>query len=327
MISSAAIIVVTYNSAGVIDACLDAALASGAEVIVVDNASPDGTAERVRRRSGVRLIANATNRGFAAAVNQGVAATEQPFLLLLNPDAILEEGLDLLVKAAQEAGAGASTGQLLDMDGRFQGGFAVRRLCTPASLVFESLGINRLWPGNQVNRRFRCQDFDGTKMGYVEQPPGAFLLFSRVVFTQLGGFDERFYPLWFEDVDFCKRLKDKGLLIVYEPRAKARHQGGHSVHQLPWEGKVLYWYGSLLKYSAKHFSRLSHRMVALGVMGGAMTGLVVGILVRRSLEPLPVYGKVIRSACRSFFLCGDGGGGVKNSTGKKLIDQAQIHGL
>ena len=74
------IIIVTYNSASVIGPCLDAAVATGAEIVVVDNASSDGTA-RVAARPGVRLIANATNRGFAAAVNQGFSALKRNYVL------------------------------------------------------------------------------------------------------------------------------------------------------------------------------------------------------------------------------------------------------
>ena len=87
----AGIVVVTYNSEAEIGACLDRARLTGAEIVVVDNASTDGTCEEVTRR-GVRLIANPENRGFAAAVNQGMRALDTPFVLLLNPDAHLETG-------------------------------------------------------------------------------------------------------------------------------------------------------------------------------------------------------------------------------------------
>jgi GT2 family glycosyltransferase len=93
--SDIGIIIVTYNSAGEIGACLDAALASGAETVVVDNASQDGTIAEVARR-GVRLIANSENRGFAGAVNQGFAALNSPYVLLLNPDAVIQRSEELV---------------------------------------------------------------------------------------------------------------------------------------------------------------------------------------------------------------------------------------
>src|ERR1051326_1219914 len=82
------IIIVTYNSAAEIGACLEAASGTGAEIVVVDNASTDGTIAEVKKRN-VRLIANSENRGFAAAVNQGAAVSSAPYLLLLNPDAVI----------------------------------------------------------------------------------------------------------------------------------------------------------------------------------------------------------------------------------------------
>src|SRR5271165_2351861 len=93
--SDIGIVIVTYNSASVIGACLDAALPTAAALVVVDNASSDATVPEAARR-GVRLIANSTNRGFAAAVNQGIAVLDSPYILLLNPDAVLLTGLEPL---------------------------------------------------------------------------------------------------------------------------------------------------------------------------------------------------------------------------------------
>src|SRR6266550_1565034 len=94
------IVIVTYNSESEIGPCLDAILAMDAEVVVVDNASADGTLEQIRRR-GVALIANPVNRGFAAAVNQGIRAIGGDFILLLNPDAVMQTGLEALRAACE----------------------------------------------------------------------------------------------------------------------------------------------------------------------------------------------------------------------------------
>src|SRR5438477_6996578 len=92
------IITVTYNSAAVIGECLDAALLTGAEIVVVDNGSSDGTLAEIQRR-GVRLIANSSNRGFAGAVNQGVQVLDCPYIVLLNPDAVVVSSLEPLRQA------------------------------------------------------------------------------------------------------------------------------------------------------------------------------------------------------------------------------------
>src|SRR6202035_5687703 len=110
--SDIGIIIVTYNSKQVIGPCLNAALSTGAEVIVVDNDSRDGTVAEVARRS-VRLIANSRNRGFAGAVNQAFALLNCPYLLLLNPDAVLQGSLEPLRKACDLPGAAGAGGQLL----------------------------------------------------------------------------------------------------------------------------------------------------------------------------------------------------------------------
>src|SRR5438445_2602272 len=141
------IVIVTYNSESEIGACLDAALLTGAEIVVIDNGSSDGTTGEIARR-GVRLIANSSNRGFADAVNQGFAALNCPYIVLLNPDVVLQSGLEPLRKACDLPGAAGAGGRLLDSKGRPQVGFMVRRLPTPATLILEALLLNRIWPGN-----------------------------------------------------------------------------------------------------------------------------------------------------------------------------------
>ena len=153
------IVVVTYHSAAEIGPCLDAALATGAEIVVVDNASTDGTVSEVRRRP-VRLIANSTNRGFAAAVNQGFAVLQCPYVLLLNPDSVLQTDLGPLRDACAAPDAAGAGGLLLDISGQPQVGFMVRRFPTAASLALEALLLNRVWPQNPVNRRYRGLDLD-----------------------------------------------------------------------------------------------------------------------------------------------------------------------
>jgi N-acetylglucosaminyl-diphospho-decaprenol L-rhamnosyltransferase len=296
-----AIAVVTYNSADVVGKCLDAVNAAAgdlADCIVVDNASCDATREEVGRRPWARLIANSENRGFAAAVNQAVLAGNDPYILLLNPDTELQGGMEALL-AACERGAAAAGGKLIGVDGEAQAGFAVRRLPTAAALAFEALGLNRLFPGNPVNRRYRCLDWDLNRAAEAEQPAGAFLMFRRDAWQAVGGFDESFYPLWFEDVDFCRRLRDRNLAVRYEPGAVALHSGGHSIRSIGWDRRQLYWYGSLLRYTAKHFRRVDSITVYAAVGAGAIFRGIVGLLVsEKRLETVLVYGKVVRLAWR-----------------------------
>ena len=292
------IIIVTYNSAAEIGACLEAASGTGAEIVVVDNASTDGTIAEVKKRN-VRLIANSENRGFAAAVNQGAAVSSAPYLLLLNPDAVIRGSLEPLREACDLPQSGGAGGKLIGPDGRPQAGFMVRALPTPAALILESLLLNRIWPQNPVNRRYRCLGRDYSVQAEAEQPAGAFLMVRRAVWQELGGLDERFFPVWFEDVDFCRRVRDRGFRLFYVPEAVATHTGGHSIPQLSVEMQRFYWYGSLLRYSAKHFRPASFRAVCLAVVTGSVFRSIAETVSRCSLRPLAAYARVVRLAGRS----------------------------
>jgi GT2 family glycosyltransferase len=281
------IVIVTYNSAEPIERCLRSC--GNLPVVVVDNASKDATCELVRRHGLVKLIANPGNYGFARAVNQGVTALDTELLLLLNPDAELEAPIGDLEDACLKPGTGLAAGQLTDANGQPQRGFALRRFPRPWTLVFEVLGINRLFSANPLNRSYRCLDLDLSRASEAEQPPGAFLMFRREVWQQLGGFDTQFSPLWFEDVDFCKRARDLGLKIQYVPQVKAVHQGGHSIAGLDWQCREVYWYVSLLRYASKHFRPLAFRWVSAAVVLGSLFRSAVGVVTRRSFRPITVY--------------------------------------
>jgi GT2 family glycosyltransferase len=295
---AAGAVIVTYNSEEVILSCLDALAEMAPDVVatVVDNASTDRTVELVRQRPHVRLATNRENRGFAGAVNQGFAITDGDPILLLNPDVELRTPLTPLIDACRVHGLAA--GQLTGPDGRAQAGFTIRRFPTPASLAFELLGMNRLWPGNPVNRRYRYLDRDLNREGPVEQPAGAFLMTRRDVWEHLGGFDEDFHPVWFEDVDFCRRAAEAGYRIEYVPRVRAEHSGGHSVKQLPSARMKQYWYVSLLSYAAKHFRPWPYRGVCLAAVLSTVPRTVAGVVCERNLNPVVSNCKIIRLAVK-----------------------------
>lgn len=268
------------------------------KAIVVDNGSSDDTVELVREWAAahpdVRVIANRENRGFAAAANQGVRETGDEYILLLNPDACLRTGLSQLVAASNQFGLAA--GKLVDQQGRAQAGFTVRRLPTASALILELLGVHRLWPGNPVNCRYRELDRDLEQPGHAEQPAGAFFMVRRDIWEKLGGLDERFHPVWFEDVDFCRRALDAGYKIQYEPAAIAAHEGGHSVSRLPSTRRAWYWYLSLLKYAEKHMHPWVFREICAAAVLGSVPRMAVGIAAERSLLPLVTYLRIMRFA-------------------------------
>jgi N-acetylglucosaminyl-diphospho-decaprenol L-rhamnosyltransferase len=258
-------------------------MAPSVTAVVVDNASRDGSVEEAKARGG-RVIVNEENRGFAAAVNQGVSSVDAEYYLLLNPDVYLRTGIDALVEAAREHGMAA--GKLVDKTGKAQKGFTIRRFPTPLTLIFELTGVNRIWPSNPVNRRYRYFDRDLETEGPVEQPAGAFLIFRRNLWRQLCGFDEKFYPIWFEDVDFCRRAVLLGFQPWYQPKVAAEHEGGHSISRLGAGPRQLHWCDSLLRYAAKHYPSSAYRGICSAVLLTSIPRAVAGMIQERSFSPI-----------------------------------------
>jgi N-acetylglucosaminyl-diphospho-decaprenol L-rhamnosyltransferase len=292
-------IVVTYNSGAAISACLGALTGEQCEIIVVDNASVDDTVQRVKQHPA-QLLANQQNRGFGAAVNQGAKEATGDALLILNPDAIAEpEAVAALLRCMESNGADAVGGALLEADGQPARGFAFRRLPTLWSLIFEATLVNQLWPGNPVNRRYRCLDADYSRQQEVEQPAGACLAIRRSAWDKVGGFDEQFFPVWFEDVDLCRRLLDQGSRILYCPDARFHHSGAHSVGQLSFRDKQLFWYRNMLRYARKHFSGWQVFLLRLAIIKGMILRMIGALFGARTAplgESLRAYWTVITNS-------------------------------
>jgi N-acetylglucosaminyl-diphospho-decaprenol L-rhamnosyltransferase len=271
--SVGSVLIVTHNSADSIAACLNSLTSCpNWEIIVIDNASQDQTVELVRRQAPkCRIIENSENEGFAAAVNRGVRTAAIDVLLVLNPDCIAHTGaLNRLEEIFADSNLGVLGGQLIGSDAQPQRGFVVRRFPTLGGMLAEIFLLNRIWPRNPWNRRYRCLDMDYAKEQQVEQPAGACLAFRREVWERVGGFDETFFPVWFEDVDFCRRIHDAGMKILYSPSIVFTHQGAHSVGQVQYCQRQFYWYRNLQRYFAKHHSRVSVTILRFGIFAGLL---------------------------------------------------------
>ena len=121
-------------------------------------------------------------------------------------------------------------------------------------------------------------------------------MIRREVWEQLGGFDESFYPVWFEDVDFAKRVAKAGYKMRYSPLTVAKHSGGHSVGQLPRSTRDLYWCGSLLEYAFKHFTREGALAVCTSVVAGSILRAVLAPFRGKLLEGIISCVRIIRLA-------------------------------
>jgi N-acetylglucosaminyl-diphospho-decaprenol L-rhamnosyltransferase len=274
-------IIVTHNSRDCISACLRAlSNFRNWEIILVENASTDNTVEVAASYVGeMRMLQNSKNAGFASALNQGARIAKGQILLLLNPDTVAtSDSLDELARSLEDSQVGAVGGRLTRADGSPETGFTIRRFPSLPTMLAEVMLINRLWPSNSWNRRYRCLDLDYRIAQDVDQPAGACLAIKREAWEEIGGFDEGFFPVWFEDVDFCKRLRNAGWRIRYSPDATFVHSGGHSVNALPFADRQSYWYRNMLRYFSKHHHRWEVNILRAGVAAGLLLRALLSLV-------------------------------------------------
>lgn len=250
------ICIVNWNTRDYLDACLrsirTAPDAIRREVIVVDNASGDGSAEMVRREHPeVGLIANDRNLGFAAANNQALRVGMGRLLLVLNPDIEVHPGaLDALADVLRRrARAGAAAPRLILPDGRIQA--SCRSFPTPDVVLYEVLGLSRLFPRSRRFGRYRMTWWGYDDERVVDQPMASALLLRREALDEVGLFDEDF-PIYFNDVDLSKRLWDAGWETWFTPAASMTHVGGASTSQVRAR-MVVESHRSFLRFYAKHY--------------------------------------------------------------------------
>jgi len=287
--STISTLVVTWNNRGFLDRCLES-LPKDSEIIVVDNASTDGSAEFVAEKfPQVRLIRLDRNIGFGAAVNRAAAEATGTYLLLLNPDAeATPKALERLMEFLDEhITCGAAAGRLLSMTEDWQKGFNVRRLPTYGTVTADLLLFKHVWPNNPLTLRADAADITDESSQAVEQPAAACLMVRRRTFNQIGGMDERFFPAWFEDVDLCRRILEAGWTIFFVPKANFRHVGGSSVNTLGVARVKRLYYQNLERYMAKHH----------GLLGRAVTRtlIVAGMGLRASGSALVGNGDAVRT--------------------------------
>ena len=250
------VLIVNWNTRDLLRACLNSLdkITIQHEIIVVDCASSDASAAMVAREfPDVRLIASTENLGFAAGNNRAYELATGEWIWLLNPDTeIFDNSAEVLVEFLQthpQVGAVAST--LVDArDGHIQR--SCRTFPTPAALWAQASGLAALFP--------RSKRFGFYKMGWwnyrdarqVEQPMASSLMLRRAAIESIGElFDEQF-PIFFNDVDLCYRLKRANWQIWFEPRSCVKHWGGASTSQLKPE-MIAQSHTSLRRFYAKHY--------------------------------------------------------------------------
>jgi N-acetylglucosaminyl-diphospho-decaprenol L-rhamnosyltransferase len=255
------LIVVNFNTGEEAIACVASALhdlgAIPSDTIVVDNASADGSAARLRADPAIQLIANETNRGFGAAINQAAKATPAPLLWILNPDCRVLPGafraLSGVLERHPECAVAAP--QLLNADGSVQA--SARGEPGAWTGLFGRHGLlTKFFPRAAAARKnLPAADLvaSGVESAAVDWVMGAAMLVRREPFDRIGGFDERYFLYW-EDADLCRRLRDAGFTTRYVPAARVRHPGGASAKTVS-RLAIRAFHDSAYRYYATHVVR------------------------------------------------------------------------
>jgi GT2 family glycosyltransferase len=274
------VIVLSWNTRDLLAACLSSILSTAGHldiaILVVDNASSDGSQEMVAQQfPQVRLIANAENLGFARANNQAMSLCEGRYALLLNSDAMATPGAfqALADLADAQPRAGIVGAQLRNPDGSFQASHTPFPNLWQEFLILSGLG--RLLLGPWYPSRQAGEGKSPRKVDYVE---GACMLVRPQAFKEVGGLDEGYF-MYAEEVDWCYDMRQAGWEVWYQPEARIiHHGGGSSQHRKPQQEADLY--RSRVRFFRKHYGTLT--VVALKVLMYSLTA--VKIVYHRTLR-------------------------------------------
>lgn len=277
--------IVNYNNRECLAACLESIYSHTPdvrfEVIVVDNGSCDGSAEFVKQAfPSARIIENLENRGFAKANNQGIRASQGPYLLSLNNDTVIKNGtLSGLVRFMQEhPDVGVCGPKVLNQDGTFQRQCR-RSFPTISSSLFYFLKLHRLFPANELFGRYLMTHWDCDKAGEVDSVSGCCLMVRREVIEKVGILDETFI-MYGDDLDWCYRIKQAGWKVCYVPHVEIVHLGGQSSRRLSSKCIVLF-YRAMGIFYRKHYAQqhtfVANSIVYAGIWLKAMVALCVNL--------------------------------------------------
>lgn len=284
---SCAIVIVSYNCRDALRQCLCQLTTPGGfhPIIVVDNASNDGSAEMLARDFlTVQLIRNSTNRGFAAACNQGIHTCATDLVLLLNPDTVLlHADLQKLIEIMRtHPDIGACGPRILNSDGSLQP--SCRAFPTLGVMLYDEVGLSRLFPYSRHFAKYRMSNWSHDETREVDQLMGSCLLLRRVALEYIGFLDERFF-LYFEEVDLCWRMWQAGWRVLFVADATVTHLGGESSKTDRLDA-LRHRYRSLFAFYRKHYPRWQLPVLKMAVQVAALA---------RSVGGQREYGAIARS--------------------------------
>jgi len=259
------------------------------EVFVVDNGSIDGSVEMVKSKfPGIKLIINRENAGFAKANNQAIKESKGRYILLLNSDTeVLPSTFELMVKFMDShAEVGALGCKLLNPDGSLQR--SCRSFPNFLTLFLESTFLDQIFSRKRFFGVYQMTYWDHDDIREVDQPMGACLMVRRKAVEDVGLLDEDFF-MFFEEVDWCYRIKEKGWRIYFLPHAKVIHHGGQSIKKLNLP-MFFAWHKSRYRYFRKRYLHIPPILLKIILIGCSLLQPIIILVILYGIYRLVIYG-------------------------------------
>jgi GT2 family glycosyltransferase len=278
------VIIVSYNVRYFLEQCLKSVIQAShsldVDIFVVDNCSEDDSVSMVQTRfPGVKLIINSDNKGFSKANNQAIRLSDSDYVLLLNPDTVLEE--DALIKALNfmetHPEAGGLGIKMIDGYGHFLPE-SKRGLPTPWASFCKMSQLSQLFPHSAYFNHYHLGNLAENETNKIEVLAGAFMLLRRKVLDKIGLLDEDFF-MYGEDIDLSIRITKSGSFNYYYPEARMIHYKGESTRK----GSLNYvrvFYGAMLIFARKHFAGKNQRLLSLVILPGVYSRAGIAMISR-----------------------------------------------
>jgi len=297
------VVIVNYNVRHFLEQCLTSVFRAGQdcdmEVIVVDNNSVDGSQQMLSEKfPEVQLIANRENLGFSKANNQAIRISKGEYVLLLNPDTVVEEDTFRLCTnyMDEHPEAGGLGVKMLDGNGHFLPE-SKRDLPTPSTAFYKIFGFSKLFPKSKIFGRYHLGFLDSEQIHEVAVLSGAFMMLRKATLDKIGLLDEDFF-MYGEDIDLSYRITKGGYTNVYFPRTRIIHYKGESTKKSSIN-YVFVFYNAMVIFARKHFSKknagLFSFMINTAVYLRAFIAIVSRILQKvflPLLDALVIFGGI-----------------------------------
>ena len=299
--NSVSVIIVSYNVKQYVTHCIETVLSSDfigeKDIIVVDNNSFDETSQSIRNNfPDVKLIAKRKNVGFGKAVNLAAETAKGQYLLILNPDTIIQENtISTFVNYLKtHPEVGLIGPKIMNPDGTLQltckRSFPTLRVALP-----KLLGLSKIFPKTKWAGKYNLTYLDPNKIHSVDAVSGSCMFVRKTLFHEIDGFDEQFF-LFGEDLDLCYRMKQMGHEIHYVPSTQILHYKGESVKFAPYDS-ISAFYNAMILFYKKHFSKNKHILFRFGIHFGIQFHKFIAFITESRSQIL----SVIIDSCVVFF--------------------------